>query len=48
MADQDYRARSGTDPQNYPLQGIDISPVIAILLIDLVIKRILLGLLSPY
>jgi YggT family protein len=29
-----------------PLQGIDISPVIAILLIDLVIKRILLGLLS--
>lgn len=29
-----------------PLQGIDISPVIAILLIDLVVKRILLGLLG--
>ncbi len=29
-----------------PMQGIDFSPVIAILLIDLVIKRILLGLLS--
>ncbi len=30
-----------------PLQGIDISPVIAILLIDLVLKKLLLGLLSP-
>lgn len=29
-----------------PLQGIDISPVIAILLIDLVVKRVLLGLLA--
>ncbi len=29
-----------------PLQGIDISPLIAILLIDLVIKRVLLGFLS--
>jgi YggT family protein len=29
-----------------PLQGIDISPLVAILLIDLVIKKILIGLLS--
>lgn len=29
-----------------PLQGIDISPIIAILLIDFVIKRLLVGLLS--
>jgi len=29
-----------------PLQGIDISPIIAILLIDLVLKRLLLGLLG--
>lgn len=29
-----------------PLQGIDISPLIAILLIDFVVKRLLVGLLS--
>ena len=29
-----------------PLQGIDISPLVAILLLDLVIKRIIIGLLS--
>lgn len=29
-----------------PLQGIDISPLIAILLIDLVVKRVLLSFLS--
>lgn len=29
-----------------PLQGIDISPLIAILLIDFVVKRLLIGLLS--
>ncbi|HOD18522.1 MAG TPA: YggT family protein [Candidatus Cloacimonadota bacterium] len=31
-----------------PLPGIDISPIIAILLIDLVIKRILIALLHPF
>jgi YggT family protein len=29
-----------------PLQGIDISPIIAILLIDMVVKRLIIGLLS--
>lgn len=29
-----------------PMQGIDLSPLIAILLIDYVIKRLLIGLLS--
>ena len=29
-----------------PMSGIDFSPIIAILLIDLVVKRVLLGLLS--
>ncbi|MFO7660711.1 MAG: YggT family protein [Candidatus Cloacimonadaceae bacterium] len=29
-----------------PLQGIDISPLIAILLIDFVVKRLLIGFLS--
>jgi YggT family protein len=29
-----------------PMQGIDISPIIAILLIDLVVKRLLIGLVS--
>jgi len=29
-----------------PLQGIDISPIIAILLIDIVAKRLLIGLVS--
>jgi YggT family protein len=29
-----------------PMSGIDFSPLIAILLIDLVVKRVLLGLLS--
>jgi YggT family protein len=31
-----------------PLQGIDISPIIAILLINVVNKVILQGMLSPY
>ena len=29
-----------------PMQGIDVSPIIAILLIDFVVKRLLIGLVS--